>query len=73
MDPKKFAALERRVLDVIPSKGSKPIAEVIESFGKDGTGYGRSDAKAAILGLKADGKVTLDQSGNVSRTASGAR
>ncbi len=69
LDPKKFAELMERVYEQIPMSGSKSIERIVKSFIKNGTGYGASDAKAAILGLKADGRIILDNKGFASRNS----
>jgi hypothetical protein len=66
MDPKKFAELEEKVLQVIPVQGL-PLSGVVRAVATGESGYGRSDAKAAVLGLKASGKVQLDEDGTVRR------
>ena len=67
MDPKKFRAFEERVLEAIPSSRPVAVASVARQFAKEPGGYGESDAKAALLGLKAQGRIELDANGNVSR------
>jgi hypothetical protein len=66
MDPKTFAELELKILAAIPSRGSR-LSEVVGTVATVGSGYGRSDAKAAVLGLKASGRVQLDEDGTVRR------
>lgn len=66
LDPEKFKQLAQRVLNKIPIIGSAPISKIVKLF-NDGTGYGESDAKAAILCLKEEGKIIIDNDGNVSR------
>jgi hypothetical protein len=67
MDPKMFAELERKVFEAIPAEGGRSLSSVVGAVATDDSGYGRSDAKAAVLGLKASGKVQLDEDGTVRR------
>lgn len=67
MDPKKFAELEQKVLAAIPPTAGIKLSAVVETVGADDSGYARSDAKSALLGLKATGKVQLDEDGTVRR------
>jgi hypothetical protein len=66
MSPKQFAECEQKVLGVIPIEG-KPLFDVVKIIATDDSGYNHSDVKAAILGLKASGKVQLDDNGMVRR------
>lgn len=68
MGPKEFAELENRALSFIPDDGIQ-LSVVVNLISEgDDSGYGRTDAKAAILGLKADGRVTIDVKGIVRHT-----
>lgn len=67
MDPKKFAELEQKVLAAIPQNGGVQLSTVVATVGTDESGYARSDTKSAVLGLKATGKVQLDEDGTVRR------
>ena len=67
MDPKKFAELEQKVFAAIPADGGLSLSGVVRAVATDDSGYGRSDAKAAVLGLKASGRVQLDEDGTVRR------
>lgn len=64
MDPKQFAALEQKVLDIIPTNGISLSKVVVSMSGDD---YSKSDVKAAILGLKALGNIQLDDDGTIHR------
>lgn len=64
LDPDSFAKLKHRVLKEVPEKGNKAINQITKIF-RNNTGHSSSDVKAAILGLKADGKITIDDNGNV--------
>lgn len=66
LDPNSFAELKNRVLKEIPEKGSKAINQITKIF-RNNTGHSSSDVKSAILGLKADGKIIINDYGNVSR------
>jgi hypothetical protein len=66
MDPKQFAVLEEKILSEIPAQGTQ-VADVIARVSFEGTGYARSDAKAALLDLKAKGEVQLSVDGVIRR------
>jgi hypothetical protein len=66
MDPKQFAELEQKILGAISPHGGR-FFETIRTVLRNHPhcGYSLRDVKAAILGLKASGKVQLDEDGTL--------
>jgi hypothetical protein len=63
MCPKEFAKLENNIFAIIPKNGIE-LFEVIK-LAKEEFGYNASNTKAAILGLKASGRISLNDDGTV--------
>lgn len=71
MDPVRFQAVMEQVLDLVPEGKDMTVGQIVEvyrlvAYNAD-SGYERSDAKAALLELKAEGKIEINHDGIVSR------
>lgn len=68
MDPREFTELERLVLEAVPAMGGRGLIDVVaEVRAASDRARTPSDVKAAVLGLKARGRVTLDAHGILRR------
>jgi hypothetical protein len=68
MGPKQFRIWMEQVYSLIPAEGAK-LGLLVEEVAKgDETGYARSDTKAALLALKAEGRIQIKDDGMVCYT-----
>jgi len=67
MSPQQFRVWMERVFSLIPESGANFGAIVKEAAKGDETGYARGDAKAALLALKAEGRITIADDGTVKK------
>lgn len=65
LDPKHFVELEQKVFNSIPNNHILMPMLIENVFKKYQNEYMRVDIKSAIIGLKASGKIALDQDGLV--------
>ena len=61
--PAKFAELKIKVLLLNNNSFSETVS-ILSSC----SNYTKSDIKSALVSLKADGKITIDDNGNIERT-----
>ena len=65
MGPEQFRVWMERVFSLIPDDGANIHRIVQEAIKGDTTGYARTDARAALLALKADGRIRIEDDGMV--------
>jgi len=59
MGPKELEDLQQNILKLIPKQGIF-LSKIIKEFAIDENNYERTDVKVAVLCLKTEGKVKID-------------
>jgi hypothetical protein len=69
MNPKTLKDFEEDLLTALPAAGAQ-VGSLVSKYVADPSGFGPSNARAALLQLAEDGVVTIDNAGNVLRLPS---